>query len=177
MPDLIKPTSGPPPAPEPVKGHPKIFAESCSICTHEHRAAIEELYVGCRRISMIAGAAQVSEDDIKKHAIALGLDKQRAQNPELLAAHAINASFDRGVLDELDADQTIRLMDLSAKMQGKVKEANQGRPPAVMIVGVPVVGRVVVADSGESAQTQSKIVQGRTVETLPLPIFAAEETK
>jgi hypothetical protein len=98
-------------------------------------------------LKLISDVAGVAEHAVEKHAIALGLDKQRADNTEDLTRHALNKSFDRGVMDELDGDQTIRLLMWAEKRMGKVKERDNDRPPQVVIVGVPMVGRPVGVDA------------------------------
>lgn len=172
--DLIIPTSGPPKAPDPAPGHPAIFAQDCSVCTHEHRPAIEALYLACRPLSFIAGLANLDLADLEKHVIALGLDKQRGDATEEMTRYALNKSFDRDVLANLDADQTIRLMQWSEKRLGKVKERENEARPQVVIVGVPMVGRPVARADGDQAAEQAKVVKAKNVEVLPLPMFTVK---
>ena len=162
--DLIIPTSGPPVA----KGHGPLFSGECEVCTHDQRAGIEELYLGFRSLALISEVANVGEQSIKTHALAIGLDKQRADNTEDMARYALNSAFDRGVLDTLDGDQTLRLIAHADKRMGKVKERQDSRPPQVVIVGVPMVGR---PQEGEVKQIKGTVVitDGSGPKALPFP--------
>jgi hypothetical protein len=121
--------------------HPNVFSLDCGLCNHPHRAAIEQLYMGLTKLTLIAEVSGIDEEMLKQHFKYVGLARKRAENTEEMVAHALNSAFDRDILDNLDADQVVKLIGTQNRMLGKEgQKPGDGRPQVVIISNVPMVG-------------------------------------
>jgi hypothetical protein len=133
--------------------HGPEFTEGCPVCESEHCPEIESEYLSAGDVTVLAEACGLAIKDIERHMRGFGHDKTRADNTDAIVQRGINKSLDRGVFDNLDADQTLKLLQHRDRQTGKVdnnKKNDDRRPMVVVIQGVPGLGlapQVVAPDS------------------------------
>ena len=139
------------------------YDQSCVVCSHPFREELERRYVAWESCSEIGQLADLPATALDKHMRATGKDIDRSKNTDALIAMGMEKAVERGLFDQLDADQVIKLIRERHRLDGRIVERrHDDSPPKILIIAAPQPAPIL-----EDVDDEGHTLIGRVVELGP----------